>query len=1037
MALLFDPSKPLNHTIIASYNDFLDEGVQDVIRQLPPIRIEAHEFKLGRAEIHKPGHLEADDGTYRPLTRDDAYARELDYRAMLRVQVLDEDRLLLQSQLMCFLPLMVGCAHDPEPLQDEGGYFIVGGSEKFIVNAENQRPCAPHFVRDGGAWRCDVVSPHPLTRLVIHDDLTLTVNRLAYKKRVRVVDVLAALGEPAPNALELFVDGGDDLRLHRRIADLSEGRRGDAASLAAVWGEDWRARLTADVLPHVGVTESDDAQKRFWLVRWTRQLIECMHDTRQATDRDHLGEKRVTTAGALMEDVFARTAADFWRKVGLILRLQRELNVEAAIAEASWDMTAALHTMMRTGNVSKMRTGFVRSAERGKTDIAFSSKPRLTDQFLPRGGKMYLPRSMHGSHWGFVCLAQTTSGESIGFTKTPAQTCEFTTRGDEVHWHAQIAECTDPWVPASPRVVLNGRILGTPTESLQTTFERLREARRADPHASVFLERDAVVVDITPGRWVRPVWTRAALDAYPFLLHMTFEKARPLLPSMHELIQRDLVEYICPLSECVVAGTFAALEPFHTHVELDPSLLLGESAARIPWAEHNPAPRIAFYADMAQQAVAMVPDANPTSREALHDENGAARRGPGQHRAAVWETTYNALWYGQSMLNPTWAYRRKPMMPATTNAVLMIMPLPRNQEDSLVENRASRDRGMCRVTRYKVVVEHCGRGTRFGLPPTRTARLRKLGEDGLPAIGVHMQDGDAVACRVERDTRRPHPLYYHGHEPATVEDVVLTTNMDGHQVAKIKLRFGTPTLVGDKFSTMHGQKGTIGQIEACENMPFTHGGITPDLIMNSHAIPSRMTIGQNHEMMQNKAAALAPWPERDSTTFRERHDHERVLHEAGFARTGVEAVYCGFTGEMLEARVFTGVVSYQVLRHFVAAKVHARPTRGLVSVLTRQPRNGRANNGGFRVGQMEGDAMLAWGAAMLLHERFFTSSDGREVRFCMACGTVGWKNADGELVCGNPTCLSPQLVVKHISHTFLLMINELRAMGIAFSLYDR
>ena len=1013
MATLFDPSRPLNHTIIDTYVDFIEHGIQFVVDQLAPIRIGQHVFTLGACTIHKPGQLET-DGEFREITPDEAYVRELDYRSMVRVEVLDSGKPLLRSQLLCFLPLMVGAWFWPHPpvLEDSGGYFIIKGDKKFIMNAENQAPDMPHFIRDGESWRCEVVSSRTMCRLVLHDNLTLTLKHMSPKK-VRLIDVLAALGETHPNALELFSRPGDDLRLVQDLCEISKEQEGDCDSLWGAWGESWRQQLSARVLPYLGVSAADDDQKRFWLLRWARQLIECKHGMRPPTDRDHLANKRITTAGALLEEKFARCLRDFWTTCEKDMLTQKELSIELAMTSWSRSITSSIHHMMRTGIVSKDHEGFVKTADRAKTDMAFSSNPRKTNQFMARTGRQYLPRGVHGSHYGFICPAETPSGPSIGFTKTPSQTCEYTVKGDTVYWTARIAACVEPWSAECQRVMLNGRILGRPRGSLEDVFAKLRQDRLGDWHASVSLEQDEVRVDISAGRWVRPVWTARAAAEMPFLAALTLEQAlrRGLMRPFHVLVEQGLLEYIDPGTDCVVAPSFGSA--FASHIELDASLLLGESAARIPLSNHTPAPRISFYADMAQQAVGML-------------------AGP-----PLWETSYNALWYGQSMLNPTWATRRNPMTPTTSNVVLMLCTHGQNQEDSLIFNEGSADRGLFRAFSYKVFVDHCGRNCVFGVRKSENEalnrRLKKVENGGLPARGTYIYDGDPVSCRVDTKTGHMYPTYYHGRDRGIVEDVAVSMNMDNQHVAKIKVRFSRPVIAGDKFSSLHGQKGTVGQMQHAEDMPFSARGATPDIIMNTHSIPSRMTIGQNLEMGMGKASAVTGRVG-DGTAFRALPDFESALHAGGFVRTGTETMYSGETGEMMHVPIFMGVAAYQRLKHFAMAKIHARPTRGLVSALTRQPRSGRARGGGFRVGQMEGDAMLAHGASMLMHERFFTSSDGRNVYFCATCGSVGWMSPAHGPVCGYSNCPDPQLVLKHTSHTFLLLLNELRAMNILYSI---
>jgi DNA-directed RNA polymerase beta subunit len=190
-----------------------------------------------------------------------------------------------------------------------------------------------------------------------------------------------------------------------------------------------------------------------------------------------------------------------------------------------------------------------------------------------------------------------------------------------------------------------------------------------------------------------------------------------------------------------------------------------------------------------------------------------------------------------------------------------------------------------------------------------------------------------------------------------------------------------------------------------------------------------MTIGQLKETREGKAAALAG-VRGDATA----HRPNSTIKLQYMLKTGEEAMYDGETGEMYKDPVFIGVAAYEVLRHFTMDKYHARPVRGPVSLMTRQPLAGRAQNGGFRNGQMEKDAMLSHGASALVNERFFSSSDGREIYACRTCGTLSWLDADGAFQCGNRACAEPGALAKYSGNTFMLLLHELRAAGILYSI---
>jgi len=386
------------------------------------------------------------------------------------------------------------------------------------------------------------------------------------------------------------------------------------------------------------------------------------------------------------------------------------------------------------------------------------------------------------------------------------------------------------------------------------------------------------------------------------------------------------------------------------------------------------------------------------------------------------DTMANILYYPQKPLATTRSmeYLKFRELPAGQNAIVAILCYSGyNQEDSVIMNQSSVDRGLFRSIYYRSYMDLEKKSGIQQLEefekPTRENTLRlkhgtydKLEDDGLiaPGTGVAGEDiiigktapippdSEELGQRTRTHTRRDVSTPLKSTESGIVDQVLITTNSEGQKFVKVRVRSSRIPQIGDKFASRHGQKGTIGITYRQEDMPFTAEGIVPDVIINPHAIPSRMTIGHLVECLLSKVATLIG-NEGDATPFTDLtvESVSIFLRQKGYQSRGLEVMYHGHTGRKLQAQVYLGPTYYQRLKHMVDDKIHSR-ARGPVQILTRQPVEGRSRDGGLRFGEMERDCMISHGIAGFLKERLFEASDAYRLHVCDMCASLA-------LICHN------------------------------------
>ena len=933
-----------------------------------------------------------------------------------------------------------------ECVYDQGGYFIINGSEKVVVAQERMsnnhvycfRKKQPHKYSWVVECRSHVEHGARPTSTVYMQMYNKAGRGQSQGNQIRmtlpyvrvdipVIIVFRALGFVADRDIleHVVYDFSDTDMMERLRPSLDEafvvqnqtialdfiGRRGSATNIGRSKRVQYaKELLQKEVLPHVGTEEQSDTKKAFFVGYIVHKLLMCSLERIDEDDRDHYGKKRLDLAGPLLGGLFRMLFRKLTKDVLAYLQKcideARDFNLASAIKSRL--ITDGLRYSLATGNwgdrKDASRAGVSQVLNRLTYASTLSHLRRLNTP-LGREGKQAKPRQLHNTHWGFICPAETPEGQAVGLVKNLALMAYVSVGSPQSpilefleEWSMENLEEISPQTIADPgttKIFVNGSWIGVHRDpcTLEATLRSLRRQIDIDPEVSVVrdIKEKELRVYTDAGRVCRPLLIVESDHASTWkdpLNHSSSSPAQKLKlrkPHIHKLVNgelgwtqllvKGLVELVDTEEE---EATMIAMipsdlnEPYsstYTHCEIHPSMILGICGSIIPFPDHNQSPRNTYQSAMGKQAMG------------IYASNFQQRM----------DTLAHVLHYPQKPLATTRAMEHLHFreLPSGVNAIVAIMCYTGyNQEDSLIMNQAAIDRGLFRSSFYRTYVDqershvtgdaaglYCETFERPGQDhcvAMRNGSYEKVDCDGLVSPGVRVSGADILIGKtvpvlnggetsglVKRDSStamRPN-------ESGLVDQVMLSTNQDGMKFTKVRTRSVRIPQIGDKFASRHGQKGTIGMTYAQEDMPWTRNGISPDIIVNPHAIPSRMTIGHLVECLQSKVGALTG-KEGDATPFTDVSvDHiAAVLHELGYHRHGNEVMYSGHTGRAIHAKVFLGPTFYQRLKHLVDDKIHAR-SRGPVTMLTRQPMEGRARDGGLRMGEMERDCLVSHGVS--------------------------------------------------------------------------
>ena len=1126
-----------------------DEDIDPIIKR-------RYEIKFGRVYLARPTHTEGDGTTVqlyphearlRNLTYSGAMLADIENRIMVARETTapaeeDDDEVEVQTGITQIrwdredipmesdeaarvfigkLPVMLRSElchlrdQNDEALfglnecpYDQGGYFVINGSEKVLIAQERSAANIVQVFRKKQGpipWIAEIRSAvEKGTRLISSFTIKWADNSLAGSGRRMpgpfAYAMMPYIKEPVPMALvfralgvvsdeeilgHIVYDRTDTQMLELLKPSVEEGSviqdREDALDYIAKRGatagtKDKRLKFARDImqrefLPHISQREGQDMRKAFFFGYMIHRMLQCVLGRRDEDDRDHFGKKRLDLAGPLIANLFRvlflKLTKDVYKYLQKCVENNSDFNVQMAVRASV--ITNGLKYSLATGNWGDQKKAA--SAKAGVSQVlnrytyaSTLSHLRRTNTPVGRDGKLAKPRQLHNSHWGLVCPAETPEGQACGLVKNLSLMCYVSVGSDAgpisdfmgQRNMLMLEEYDQNQNPDATKVFVNGVWVGVHSNAQQlvSTVQELRRNGTLSYEMSLIRDiRDREFKIFTDaGRVMRPLFVVENDVRKPNRNHLVYnqehygklareqqamsqagvgEEERLAEPyGWKGLIQDGVIEYLDAEEEetaMIVMSPedlgewrdmkmgipqdarnpqgkdrLARIKPkpdpriyAYTHCEIHPAMILGICASIIPFPDHNQSPRNTYQSAMGKQAMGV----------AL--TNYALRM----------ETMMNVLYYPQKPLATTRSmeYLKFRELPAGQNAIVAIACYSGyNQEDSVIMNQSSIDRGLFRSLFFRSYSDQEKKvglhlAEQFEKPfHQNTLRMKrgtydKLDDDGIVAPGVRVSGEDIIIGKtapIDQNSnengmkiaglheRRDISTPLRSTENGIVDSVVLTVNADDVKYVKVRVRTTKIPQIGDKFASRHGQKGTIGVTYRQEDMPFSREGLTPDIIINPHAIPSRMTIAHLIECLLSKVATLEGM-EGDATPFTDVtvDSVSDLLRRHGYQSRGFEIMYNGHTGRKLRAQVFFGPTYYQRLRHMVDDKIHAR-ARGPVQIMTRQPVEGRARDGGLRFGEMERDCMIAHGAAAFLKERLFEVSDAFRVHVCEICGLM-------------------------------------------------
>ena len=587
-------------------------------------------------------------------------------------------------------------------------------------------------------------------------------------------------------------------------------------------------------------------------------------------------------------------------------------------------------------------------------------------------------------------------------------------------------------------VYLNGKYVGSvenPTEFVESALlERRKSSITSNLNILYNKEMDIVEIEAGKGRLRRPVIV--VRDGKSLLTDKHITQLQKGELSWSDLLSQGVIEYLDALEEehALVAFREEDITPEHTHLEIAPLVMLGLCTSLVPYGNYNQSTRLNAGSKNQKQSLGM------------YASNFHVRM----------DMDVNLLDFSQrpivqTIMHPISNYDYHP---SGQNMIVAIMSYKGyNMEDAIILNKGSIERGMGRSTYFRpsiaeelrysggLIDEICSPDK--DIRGYRTEKdYRLLEGDGIIYPEAHIQEGDVIIGKtspprflsgadeynLSSNLRRESSVVAKHGERGVIDFVLLTENEEGNKLVQVRVRDRKIPEVGDKFTSRHGQKGVIGLIVNQPDMPFSASGLIPDLIFSPHGIPSRMTIAHLIELVGGKTGALSG-RYIDGTTFDAEPEQKlrQELVSMGFRENGTETFYNGITGEMFEAQIYVGCMYYMKLKHMVSNKLHSR-ARGPIQLLTRQPTEGRAKEGGLRLGEMEKDTFIAHGASLLLKERF--DSDKVVVPICEKSGLIGYFDARKNRAMSPVYGEESEMSYVEISYAFKLLLDEIKSLGI-------